>query len=57
MIGFISKIFGGNKSEKDVKTIQPQVTKINQHFNALQSVSHDELRVKRRSSASALWST
>jgi preprotein translocase subunit SecA len=46
MIGFISKIFGGNKSEKDVKTIQPQVTKINQHFNALQSVSHDELRGK-----------
>jgi preprotein translocase subunit SecA len=46
MIGFISKIFGGSKSEKDVKTIMPQVAKINQHFNAFQALSHDELRGK-----------
>src|SRR3954447_12469913 len=46
MIGFISKIFGGSKSEKDVKTIQPLVAKINQHFNEYQSLSHDELRGK-----------
>ena len=29
MIGTISKLFGGNKSEKDVKKISPQVEKIN----------------------------
>src|SRR5215218_397570 len=46
MIGFISKIFGGSKSEKDVKTIMPQVAKINQHFAAYQSLSHNELRGK-----------
>ena len=27
MIGFISKLFGGNKSEKDVKKIHPVVAK------------------------------
>ena len=27
MIGFISKIFGGNKSEKDVKKIEPDCCK------------------------------
>ena len=46
MIGFISKIFGGSKSEKDVKTILPMVTKINQNFEAFQSLSNDELRNK-----------
>ncbi|HEX2532188.1 MAG TPA: preprotein translocase subunit SecA, partial [Chitinophagaceae bacterium] len=46
MIGFISKLFGGNKSEKDVKTILPVVAKINQHFAAFQSLSNDELRQK-----------
>ena len=25
MLGFLSKLFGGNKSEKDIKTIQPLV--------------------------------
>lgn len=46
MIGFISKIFGGNKSEKDVKVIQPLVTKINENFEVYQSLSNDELRSK-----------
>jgi preprotein translocase subunit SecA len=46
MIGFISKIFGGSKSEKDVKAIQPLIAKINQHFNAYASISNDELRNK-----------
>src|SRR3954464_416797 len=46
MIGFISKMFGGSKSEKDVKTILPMVTKINQNFEAYQSLSNDELRNK-----------
>ena len=46
MIGFLSKIFGGNKSEKDVKQITPQVAKINGFFTAYQSLSNDELRNK-----------
>ena len=46
MIGFISKLFGGSKSEKDVKAILPLVTKINEHFTAYQSLSNDELRNK-----------
>ena len=46
MIGFISKIFGGSKSEKDVKTVMPQVAKIRQHFESYQSISNDELRGK-----------
>jgi preprotein translocase subunit SecA len=37
MLGIISKLFGGNKSEKDVKKISPQVEKINQFFAAYQS--------------------
>jgi len=46
MLGFISKIFGGSKSEKDVKKIEPYVGKINQFFNSYQSLSNDELRNK-----------
>ena len=46
MLGFISKIFGGSKSEKDVKKIEPYVGKINQFFSSYQSLSNDELRGK-----------
>ena len=46
MIGAISKLFGGNKSEKDVKKITPQVAVINQFFAQYQSLSNDELRNK-----------
>ena len=45
-MGFFQKLFGGSKSEKDVKTIQPLVSKINQSFSACQSLSNDELRHK-----------
>nr|WP_279295511.1 preprotein translocase subunit SecA [Paraflavisolibacter caeni] len=45
-MGFFSKIFGGSKSEKDVKSIMPLVSKINQNFNAYQSLSNDQLRNK-----------
>jgi preprotein translocase subunit SecA len=48
MLGFISKMFGGSKSEKDIKIIEPLVTEINQHFNSYQSLSNDELRRKTR---------
>lgn len=46
MLGFISKIFGGSKSEKDVKKIEPYVAKINDFFAAYQSLSNDQLRNK-----------
>ena len=46
MLGFISKIFGGSKSEKDVRAITPLVTKINQNFQAFQALSNDDLRRK-----------
>ena len=46
MIGFLSKLFGGNKSDKDVKRIQPVVDEINRIYGQLQSLSHDQLRNK-----------
>jgi preprotein translocase subunit SecA len=46
MIGFLSKILGGSKSDKDVKRIQPVVAQINTIYSQLQSLSHDELRNK-----------
>ncbi|HTQ64353.1 MAG TPA: preprotein translocase subunit SecA [Puia sp.] len=46
MPGFFSKIFGGNKSQKDIKLILPIVEEINQHFASYQSLSNDELRGK-----------
>jgi len=46
MLGILSKIFGGNKSEKDIKTIQPLVEQINQHFAAYRTLSNDQLRAK-----------
>ncbi len=44
MLGIISKIFGGNKSEKDVKKLSPIVGKTNEFFDAYRNLSHDELR-------------
>src|SRR5258705_5913738 len=46
MPSFISKLFGGNKSEKDVKKITPKVEQINNHFAAYASLSNDQLRSK-----------
>ncbi|GGB04709.1 preprotein translocase subunit SecA [Puia dinghuensis] len=46
MLGILSKIFGGNKSEKDIKRIQPIVDQINEHFAACASLTNDELRAK-----------
>jgi len=46
MAGFISKLFGGNKSEKDVKKISPYVEQINSFFNQYKSLSNDQLRGK-----------
>jgi preprotein translocase subunit SecA len=46
MLKFISKLFGGNKSEKDVQQLMPIVQKANQFFQEYQSLSNDELRQK-----------
>ncbi|RYZ49332.1 MAG: preprotein translocase subunit SecA, partial [Sphingobacteriales bacterium] len=46
MLGFISKMFGGSKSEKDIKSIEPVVGEINRHFTSYQALSNDELRGK-----------
>jgi preprotein translocase subunit SecA len=46
MIGFLSKIFGGSKSDKDVKRISPQVEAINAEYAKLTGLSNDELRGK-----------
>ncbi len=41
----LGKIFG-NKSEKDIKEIQPYIDKIKEEYEKLQSLSADELREK-----------
>ncbi|MGH2552598.1 MAG: preprotein translocase subunit SecA, partial [Chitinophagaceae bacterium] len=46
MLGFISKLFGGSKSEKDIKKISPYVGEINQFFESYQSLDNDALRNK-----------
>ena len=46
MLGFISKMFGGSKSQKDVKKIEPYVGKINSFFASYQSLNNDQLRNK-----------
>src|SRR6185503_8260748 len=45
-MSLFSKLFGGSKSEKDVKKIQPLVVEINRHFASCQSLTNDELRNK-----------
>jgi preprotein translocase subunit SecA len=46
MLGLISKIFGGSKSEKDVKQIMPLIEKTNRFFAEYQSLTNDQLRYK-----------
>src|SRR5215207_1036964 len=45
-MSFFSSLFGGSKSEEDVKKIQPFVGEINKHFDAFQSFTNDQLRNK-----------
>ena len=45
-INSILKAFVGDKSEKDVKAIQPLLNKIKTYESNLASLSHDELRAK-----------
>src|SRR5436309_1682593 len=46
MLGFIAKLFGGSKSQKDVKQLLPIVERTNQYFQQYQSLTNDELRAK-----------
>ena len=46
IINSILKAFVGDKSEKDVKAIQPLINKVRSFESALQALSHDELRAK-----------
>lgn len=46
MLKFISKLFGGSKSEKDVKQIMPIIQKANEFFVQYASLTNDELRAK-----------
>ena len=41
MLGFLGKLLGGNKSEKDVKLVAPLVQEINGYFDQCQSLSND----------------
>jgi preprotein translocase subunit SecA len=45
-MGFLSKLFGGSKSDKDVKRITPLVAEVNRVYQTLQSLSNDQLRNK-----------
>ena len=42
----ISKIFGGDKSEKDITEINPIVEEINEIYDRLHDISMDDLRIK-----------
>jgi preprotein translocase subunit SecA len=46
MLGIFSMFFGGNKSEKDIKRIQPLAGEISQHFSTYGSLTNDQLRAK-----------
>jgi len=46
MFKLLSGLFGGSKSEKDVKAISPIVREINQHFSSFSGISNDDLRNK-----------
>lgn len=46
MLGFLGKLLGGNKSEKDVKQIEPIVGQVNTFYQQYQSLSNDALRNK-----------
>ncbi|MGE5480531.1 MAG: preprotein translocase subunit SecA [Chloroflexota bacterium] len=46
MLNFISKLLGGNKSEKDVKLIRPIVDEINRYYAELDKLTDEELRAK-----------
>ncbi len=46
MLNLIAKVFGGKKSEKDIKDIQPIVDKINEIYSGLNTKTDDEIKAK-----------
>ena len=49
MLAGFNKLLGkiiGNKSDRDIKDVMPQVTKINEEYSKLQTLDHDALRAK-----------
>ncbi len=46
MLGILAKLFGGSKSDKDVKKLQPIVAQVNRFYDEYQSLSNDDLRNK-----------
>ncbi len=46
MINFINKLFGGSKSEKDVKKMAPIVQQINSFFEQFKNLGNDDVRAK-----------
>jgi preprotein translocase subunit SecA len=46
MLGFIAKLFGGNKSERDTRELLPIADQINEYYSQYQSLTNDELRAK-----------
>ncbi len=46
MLGIISRMFGGNKSEKDVKKLMPDVEKAKVFYTSYATLTNDELRAK-----------
>ncbi|MCB2204241.1 preprotein translocase subunit SecA [bacterium] len=46
MLNFVSKFFGGNRHDRDLKTLYPIVEEINEIYATLESLTDDELRAK-----------
>ncbi|WP_282456677.1 preprotein translocase subunit SecA [Chitinophaga sedimenti] len=46
MLGFLAKLFGGNKSDRDIKTILPLVKQVNEEYEKLKTLPIDDLRNK-----------
>ena len=44
MLKLISKLFGGNKQDKDVKSMMPIVERVSEEYAKMQSLSNDQLR-------------
>ena len=46
MAGFLSRLFGGNKSDKDIQKLRPIAAKTNEYFVTYQQLTNDALRAK-----------
>jgi preprotein translocase subunit SecA len=43
---FVRKLFGGNKQERDMRTLNPIITRINEEFEILENLSDEDLKAK-----------